>query len=264
MTHDSGRPPRRCCLITGGTRGIGRAAALGVARQGWSVAIVGRRVDTPEVAALLAELGTLGAEPIALAADVSRVDEVERVFADAADRLGPPAGLVNAAGATYNARVESFDPTVIEDLFRVNVLGTIWACREAVRRMSTTRGGRGGAIVNVSSMAATIGGRPGASAYAASKGAVDVFTTGLAKEVAREGIRVNAVRPGLIETDMTLALQHDAPKRRRAEASIPQGRMGRADEVAALIVWLLSPEASLVTGAHVDAGGGGFHVGPPD
>ena len=131
---------------------------------------------------------------------------------------------------------------------------------QVVRRMSNVLGGSGGAIVNVSSMAATIGGRPGACAYAASKGAVDVFTTGFAREVAGQGIRVNTVRPGVTATGMTPQLELDADLRRRVEASIPMGRIGQPQEVAALIVWLLSAEASFVTGAHVNVGGGGFLV----
>jgi NAD(P)-dependent dehydrogenase (short-subunit alcohol dehydrogenase family) len=252
------------CVVTGGTRGIGRAVALAAARRGWSVSLVGRRVDTPEVDALRVEISDLGVESMAVAADVSRDDDVRRAFDAAASCLGSPSALVNAAGVSYNARLESFEPAAIERLFQVNVFGTMWACREAVLRMSPKLGGSGGAIVNVSSMAATIGGRPGASAYAASKGAVDVFSTGLAKEVAREGIRVNVVRPGAIATDMTIGLQQDPASLAFVEASIPQGRLGRAEEVAAVVVWLLSEEASLVTGAHVDAGGGGFYVGAPN
>ena len=253
----------KSCIVTGGTRGIGRAVALAAARQGWSVALLGRRVDTPEVDTLIAEIGALGVDATAVGADVAREDDVRHAFDAAAARLGVASALVNAAGVSYNARLESFDAAAVERMFQVNVLGTIWACREAVLRMSTKHRGSGGAIVNISSMAATIGGRPGASAYAASKGAVDVFTTGLAKEVAREGIRVNVVRPGAIDTDMTIDLQRDTVRRALVEATIPQGRIGRADEIAAIVVWLLSAEASLVTGAHVDAGGGGFHVGAP-
>ena len=126
--------------------------------------------------------------------------------------------------------------------------------------MSTRHGGAGGAIVNVSSMAATIGGRPGASAYAASKTAVDVFTTGFAREVAAEGIRVNTVRPGVTATAMTAHLERDPALRRKVEDSIPSGRIGQPEEVAEVILWLLSGKASLVTGAHVNAGGGGFQV----
>jgi NAD(P)-dependent dehydrogenase (short-subunit alcohol dehydrogenase family) len=147
-------------------------------------------------------------------------------------------------------------------MFAINVVVHVLCCREAVRRMSTRREGKGGAIVNVSSMAATIGGRPGASAYAASKGAVDVFTMGLAREVAAEGIRANAVRPGVTDTDM-IGPMRSGRVRAEIEATIPMQRYGNPDEVAQAIVWLLSDQASYVTGAHVNVGGGGFHVGAP-
>ena len=145
-------------------------------------------------------------------------------------------------------------------MIAVNVTGVMYCCREAARRMSTRHGGAGGAIVNVTSLAVTIGGRPGAAAYAGSKAAIDNFSTGFAREVAAEGIRVNTVRPGVTATGMTTNLAQDPDLRRRVEASMPLGRIGQPEEVAELIVWLLSDKASLVTGAHVNAGGGGFLV----
>ena len=147
-------------------------------------------------------------------------------------------------------------------MFDVNVIGLMLCCREAAKRMSTRYGGAGGCIVNVSSMAATIGGRAVASSYAASKGAVDVFTMGFAKEVGAEGIRVNVVRPGVTDTDM-IAHMRSGPKRAEVESTIPMHRYGKPEEVAAAIVWLLSEQASFVTGAHLNVGGGGFHVGAP-
>ena len=147
-------------------------------------------------------------------------------------------------------------------MFAVNVIGLMLCCREAARRMSTRNGGKGGAIVNVSSMAATIGGRPMSSTYAASKGAVDVFTVGFAREVAAEGIRVNAIRPGVTDTDMIESMR-SGPLRAATEATIPMHRYGRPEEVGAAIVWLLSDKASFVTGANINVGGGGFHVGAP-
>jgi NAD(P)-dependent dehydrogenase (short-subunit alcohol dehydrogenase family) len=143
----------------------------------------------------------------------------------------------------------------------LNVVGLMLCCREAARRMALSRGGQGGAIVNVSSMAATIGGRPGASAYAASKAAVDVFTTGLAKELAPEGIRVNAVRPGMTLTDMTADVQADPVRLRAVAATIPMQRCGEPEEIAAAILFLLSDAASYVSGTHLNASGGGFLVG---
>lgn len=250
-------------LITGGTRGIGRAVALACAAPDVSLALVGRRVDTFEVHALIGALRSRGANAHALACDVGDALDVDRMFDAACAAIGVPDGVVHSAGLSYNARVDALDSAACEQLMRVNVLGTLWVCRAAARRMSTANGGAGGSIVNISSMAATIGGRPGASVYAASKGAVDVFTAGFAKEVAREGLRVNAVRPGMVATDMTSAVQQDAARRQWIESTIPQGRLGEAEEIAALVQWLLSPAASLVTGAHIDAGGGGFLIGPP-
>jgi NAD(P)-dependent dehydrogenase (short-subunit alcohol dehydrogenase family) len=147
-------------------------------------------------------------------------------------------------------------------MFAVNVIGLLLCCREAAKRMSICHGGKDGSIVNVSSMAATISGRPGASAYAASKGAVDVFTTGFAKEVAVERIRVNVVRPGVTDTDMIEHMRH-GERRAAIEATIPMQRYGNPAEVAQAIVWLMSDKASYVTGAHVNVGGGGFLVGAP-
>ena len=183
-----------------------------------------------------------------------------RMFDEATRALGPLTGLVNAAGMPHTSRVDEFTFDTLSRLMAVNVVGLMYCCREAARRMSRARAGSGGAIVNISSMAATIGGRPGASAYAASKAAVDVFTTGFAREVAAEGIRVNTVRPGVIATAMTANLAADPELRKKVEASIPQGRLGEPEEIAEVIVWLLSDKASLVTGAHINAGGGGFHV----
>ncbi|MEO1105521.1 MAG: SDR family oxidoreductase, partial [Pseudomonadota bacterium] len=158
-------------------------------------------------------------------------------------------------------RVVDFEAGVLAHLMAVNIVGTMVCCREAARRMSTANGGAGGAIVNVSSMAGTIGGRPGASAYAASKAAVDAFTVGFAKEVATEGIRVNALRPGVTITDMTAAVRDNAEVRASIEATIAMNRTADPIEMAAPIVWLLSDEASFVSGARLDVSGGGFVIG---
>jgi NAD(P)-dependent dehydrogenase (short-subunit alcohol dehydrogenase family) len=156
--------------------------------------------------------------------------------------------------------VSDLNFVAISRLIAVNVTGLMICCREAARLMSTASGGHGGSIVNVSSMAATIGGRPGHSVYAASKGAVDVFTKGFAKEVAREGIRVNTVRPGAVASAMTAALDANPNLKKSVEDSIPMGRIGEPREIADIALWLMSPASSLVTGAHIDAGGGGFNV----
>ncbi|MEO8755223.1 MAG: SDR family oxidoreductase, partial [Casimicrobiaceae bacterium] len=169
---------------------------------------------------------------------------------------------VNSAGIANHNRVDALDGDAIARMMQLNVIGLMLCCREAARRMSTAHGGKGGAIVNVSSMAATIGGRAGASTYAASKGAVDVFSMGFAKEVAAEGIRVNVVRPGVTDTDMIAPIR-SGPKRAQIEATIPMQRYGTPDELAQAIVWLLSDYASFVTGAHLNVSGGGFLIGAP-
>jgi NAD(P)-dependent dehydrogenase (short-subunit alcohol dehydrogenase family) len=247
-------------LITGGARGIGRAAALLIADAGWDVA-VGWRAREDAAEAVVQEVSARGRRGVAVQADVGDPAAIPGMFEAAERALGPLTGVVNSAGINYRARVESFESEELNRLMAVNVVGLMLCCREAVYRMSTARGGRGGAIVNVSSMAATIGGRPGASAYAASKGAVDVFTAGLAKEVAADGIRVNVVRPGFTLTDMTTIVREDATKFAEIEATIPMHRPAAAEEVAQAIVWLLSPAASFVSGAHLDVSGGGFIIG---
>jgi len=247
-------------LVTGGSRGIGAATARAAAAAGFSVAVhyhEARSAAEEVVAAVQAA----GAKGLAVQGDVAREADVERFFAEAEAGLGALTALVNSAGIGGNqSRVADFRADVLERLLAVNVIGTQLCCREAVRRMSTRLGGVGGAVVNVSSMASTIGGRAGASDYAASKAAVDVFTVGLAKEVSGEGIRVNCVRPGMTMTDMTSRLRDDPALRSRIEASIPMKRIAAADEIAAPIVWLLSDEASFVSGARLDASGGGFLV----
>ena len=251
----------KVCLITGGARGIGRETARLAAAAGWDVAINFReRSDAAE--AVAAEIVSVGRNAVAIRGDIGKESDVLAMFVSAERALGPITGLVNSAGASTNTRVDAINAHDLEHMFAVNVVGLLLCCREAARRMSTRHGGKGGSIVNVSSMAATIGGRPGASAYAASKGAVDVFTMGFAKEVAAESIRVNVVRPGVTDTDMIEHMRH-GERRAVIEATIPMQRYGNPSEVAQAIVWLLSDKASYVTGAHINVGGGGFHVGAP-
>lgn len=252
----------RPLLITGGARGIGRATALLAAGQGWDIA-VGWRERKDAADAVVAEVEARGRKAMAVQADVADEAAIAAMFAAVDKAMGPVAGLVSSAGIGYHARVDAFDGRPLHEMFAVNVVGTMLCCREAVRRMSTLHGGQGGAIVNLSSMAATIGGRPGASAYAASKGAVDVFSTGLSKEVAAEGIRVNVVRPGVTLTDMTAQIRDDPARQAVIAASIPMQRVGQPEEVAETIVWLLSEKASFVTGTHLNVGGGGFVIGTP-
>lgn len=250
-------------LITGGARGIGAASARLAAGQGYAVAI-NYRTSHESAQAVIAELERSGSRAIAVQADVSQECDVERMFDEVERRLGRPSALVNSAGIDGGpeTRVADLEQASLERLFAVNVIGTMLCCREAARRMSTGHGGAGGAIVNVSSMAATIGGRPGRSAYAASKGAVDSFTIGFAREVAREGIRVNAIRPGMTMTDMTTAVREDPELRRRIAATIAMNRCAEPDEIARPILWLLSAEASFISGAILDASGGGFMLAP--
>jgi NAD(P)-dependent dehydrogenase (short-subunit alcohol dehydrogenase family) len=252
----------RVCLVTGGARGIGRATCVALARDGWDVVVHGReRRDAAE--AVAAEVRGLGRRAAVVLGDVAREADVVAMTEAAVRALGRLDGLVGSAGIGLQARCEAYEAAALERLLAVNVTGLMLGCREAVRRMARSRGGSGGAIVAVSSMAATIGGRPGAAAYAASKGAVDVFAQGLAKEVAAEGIRVNVVRPGVTLTDMTAAVRDDPARLAAVAATIPMGRAGQPEEVAEAIAWLMSERASFVTGAHVNVGGGGFVVGQP-
>lgn len=250
----------RNCLITGGASGIGRATAILAAKQGFDVSLVGLPKQREAAAQVAGEIEALGRRAVAIDADVTNPNDIEAAFDRATQSLGQITGVVNAAGVIYSSRVEDFDFDRLTTLMAVNVVGLMYCCREATRRMSTKRGGQGGAIVNIASMAGTIGGRPTATAYAASKAAVDSFTTGFAKEVAREGIRVNTVRPGVIATPMTARLQDNPKRRQELENSIPLGRIGQPEEIGEVIVWLLSDQASFVSGAHVNAGGGGFLV----
>lgn len=248
------------CLITGGARGIGRATAVMAAQAGYDISILclaEHEADARRVADTVAASGRRAAVVLH---DVTHTKGAAAAFDQAESALGPLCRLVNAAGVGYQGFADELSDDAIERLMQVNVTGLMICCREGARRMSTKRGGAGGVIVNLSSMAATIGGRPGASAYAASKGAVDTFTTGLARELAPVGIRVNAVRPGVIETDLTSFLEDDPQKASQIAASIPLGRFGQPEEIASIIVWLMSDAASLVSGAHIDAGGGGFVI----
>lgn len=246
----------RTCLVTGGPRGIGRATALLAAKHGYKVAVAGLADHMSEAEAVAAEIRTGGGEAIPLSADVGREEDIVAMFAETRKALGPVDAVVNAAGVSYSAAPEAYEFAPLDLMMRVNVTGLILCCREAIRQMD----GRGGAIVNIASMAGTIGGRPGAAAYAASKAAVDSYTTGAARDIARRGIRMNTIRPGVIATAMTETLQNNPEALKRIEESIPMGRIGLPEEIAVIALWLMSDAAALVTGAHVNAGGGGFHV----
>ncbi|WP_425257065.1 SDR family oxidoreductase [Rubrivivax sp. RP6-9] len=245
----------RVLLITGGSRGIGAACALLAARDGWDVAVNYTR-DAAAAEAVAAQVRAAGRRAIAVQADVADEAQVLRLFATVDAQLGRLRGLVNNAGVVDVAqRVDGMSVARLQRMFAVNVIGSFVCAREAVQRMSTRHGGRGGTIVNLSSAAARLGSPGQYVDYAASKGAIDTFTTGLAREVAAEGIRVNAVRPGLIETEIHAS--GGQPERARELApTVPMQRTGTAEEVAAGIVWLLSDAASYTTGAVLDITGG--------
>jgi len=242
-------------IVTGASRGIGAAVARLAGKRGYAVAVnfCTGQVNANEVAA---EIVAGGGRAIAIQADISREQQVVRMFETAEHELGPIKALVNNAGVTGGfAGVEELTAEAIQKVLAVNVAGTMLSSREAVRRMSTGRGGRGGAIVNISSRAAHTGAAGEWVHYAASKGAIDSFTIGLAREVATEGIRVNAVAPGLVETGLHAA-NGEPGRLQRLMGTIPMQRAGLPQEVAEGVLWLLSPAASYTTGAILEMGGG--------
>lgn len=244
----------RIAVVTGGARGIGAATALRLARAGWGVC-VGYHRQHDRAAEVVAACRAEGVPAVAVAGDQARADDVASMFR-AADELGPLGALVNNAGIVDQvARLDEMAPERLERMFAVNALGPMLCAREAVRRLSMRHGGTGGVIVNVGSAASRIGSPGQYLDYAASKGAVDTFTLGLAKEVAAEGIRVVGVRPGIVDTEIH-ASGGQPDKAARSALQIPLGRAGRADEVAAAVVWLCSDEASYVTGTFLDVSGG--------
>jgi NAD(P)-dependent dehydrogenase (short-subunit alcohol dehydrogenase family) len=245
----------RVLLVTGGGRGIGAATARLAASQGWAVAVnyTSNSLAADEVVRGIRELGGTA---ITVKADVADEAQVMAMFQKIDAKLGRLTGLVNNAGVVdVSARVDEMSLARIKRMFDINVIGSMLCAREAVRRMSTKHGGEGGAIVNVSSAASRLGSPGQYVDYAAAKGAIDAFTIGLAKEVAAEGIRVNAVRPGLIETEIHAS--GGLPTRvRDLQHLVPMQRGGTADEVAQAIVWLLSDAASYTTMSLLDVSGG--------
>src|SRR5271165_4738719 len=242
-------------IVTGASRGIGAAIATLAAERGYAVA-VNFATGEAEAKRVVEDILAGGGRAVAIQADVSREQDILHLFETAECELGPIRALVNNAGITGGfARVEEVSSAAITKVLAVNVTGTILCSRDAVRRMSTRRGRSGGAIVNISSRAAHTGAAGEWVHYAAWKGAIDSFTVGLAREVATEGIRVNAVAPGLIETG--LHATNGAPDRlQRLAATIPMQRPGTPLEVAEAVLWLLSPAASYTTGAILEVGGG--------
>ena len=243
------------CLVSGASRGIGRACALLAAERGFDVAVNYHR-DAAAAAEVVAAVQVLGRRAIAVQADVSNEEQVLAMFARIDAELGRLTALINNAGRVApKARLVEMSMARWRSMFDVNVIGTLLCAREAAKRMSLNHGERGGVIVNLGSVASRIGSPGQYTDYAASKGAVDTLTLGLSKELAADGIRVNCVRPGIIDTDIHAS--GGEPDRAQASAPlIPLQRPGTAREIAAAVLWLLSDEASYTTGAIVDVAGG--------
>jgi NAD(P)-dependent dehydrogenase (short-subunit alcohol dehydrogenase family) len=253
--HMNDRTSRGTCIVTGGGRGIGAATAMLAARQGYAVAV--NYVRDAEAARRVADAITAaGGHAGIFAADVADERAVVALFSAARDVLGPVTALVNNAGILERqGRLDEMDGARFQRVLATNVVGALLCAREAVRHMSTRHGGRGGGIVNVSSMAARLGAPGEYIDYAASKGAIDAMTIGLAKEVAEEGIRVNAVRPGVIRTEIH-ASGGEPGRVDRVKHGVPLKRGGEPGEVAQAILWLLSDASSYTTGSFIDVSGG--------
>jgi NAD(P)-dependent dehydrogenase (short-subunit alcohol dehydrogenase family) len=245
----------KVAIITGGSRGIGAATARLAAAQGYAVC-VNYLKNQAAADAVVNDIRSAGGKALAVAADVSIEADVVRLFDTAAQQFGTATALVNNAGILEKQmRVDEMDAGRLTRIFNANILSSFLCAKEAVRRMSTKYGGKGGSVVNVSSVASRLGSPGEYVDYAAAKGAIDTLTIGLSKEVAAEGIRVNAVRPGFIYTDIH-ASGGEPGRVDRLKDAIPMKRGGQPEEVANAIVWLLSDEASYATGTFIDLGGG--------
>jgi NAD(P)-dependent dehydrogenase (short-subunit alcohol dehydrogenase family) len=252
---DAASVDRGVMIVTGGGRGIGAATARLAASRGYAVCVNYLR-NSDAAKGLEREITGAGGRALAVAGDVAKEADVIRVFDTAREKLGPLTALVNNAGILERqTRLDDMEAARFERVFATNITGAFLCAREAVRRMSTRHGGKGGAIVNVGSMASRLGSPGEYVDYAASKGAIDSLTIGLAKEVAEEGIRVNAVRPGVIYTEIH-ASGGEAGRVERVKNAVPMKRGGQPEEVARAILWLLSDEASYSTGTFIDVSGG--------
>jgi NAD(P)-dependent dehydrogenase (short-subunit alcohol dehydrogenase family) len=255
MANSNQQASQGALIVTGAGRGIGAVVAKLAGERGFRVAVNYAR-NAQAAADVARHIVSSGGRATVIQADISREEEIVRLFEYAERELGPITGLVNNAGITGGfARVEAVTSATLTRVFAVNVIGAMLCAREAVRRMSTRNDGRGGAIVNISSRAAEIGGAGEWVHYAASKGALDTFTLGLAREVAAEGIRVNAVTPGHVLTELH-ATSGDPDRMTRLAPTIPVGRAGTPEEIAEAVLWLLSPAASYTTGAILAVSGG--------
>ena len=237
--------PSGLIIVTGGSRGIGAAICRRLAAEGYALG-VNYAVDAKAAEATVAEIKKSGGRAQAFQADVADPAQLPRLFDQATKALGPLAGLVNNAGSTGRfATTDKQEAEALTQLFQINVIGTILACKEAVLRLSTKHGGSGGSIVNISSIAARLGGLPGLASYAATKGAVESFTKGLATEVGPEGIRANVVAPGFTATDMTRDQIAQPGFRERIEGMTPLRRVGAPEEIAEAAAWLIPPRPPL-------------------